>query len=261
MLLRKEGYPETDTLVLCTVGEIGQHGVFCSLDEYGSRSALIHISEIAPGRIRNIREYVKEGKKVVCRVLATNPEKGHIDLSLRRVNETQRRGKLNEVKQEQLAESIVEHVARQRKEEPRKVYEVLAGKLLPAYGRLYPVFEEVALAGGSFEQHGIPKELAGQLTEAVQQRIKPPHVEVKGELRLTSHAPNGVEIVRAALQKAESVPGKPVIRYRGGGTYRVVVASDDYRKAERTLKEAVDACLQYAKSQKAAAEFVRIEEK
>jgi translation initiation factor 2 subunit 1 len=261
MLLRKEGYPETDSLILCTVAEIGQHGVFCALDEYGGRQALIHISEIAPGRIRNIREYVSEGKKVVCRVLAVNPEKGHIDISLRRVNETQKRAKLNDIKQEQLAEKIIEHVARQRKEDPKKVYEALAAKLLPIYGGIYPAFADVALAGASLETHGIPKDLAAQVTEAVQQRIKPPEVEVKGELKLTSYAPNGVEIVRDALKKAEAVPGKPLIRYRGAGTYHIVVKSDDYRKAERVLKEAVDACLNAAKAQKAAAEFVRIEEK
>ena len=98
MLYRRKGFPEEDELVLCTVTKIFPHSVFCNLDEFG-RTGVIHISEIAPGRIRNIRNYVRHGKKVICKVLRTDKQKGHIDLSLRRVNEGQRRGKKNEIKQ------------------------------------------------------------------------------------------------------------------------------------------------------------------
>jgi len=68
MLLKKTGFPEDEELVLCTVTGINPHSVFCTLDEYGGRTGMIHISEVAPGRIRNIREYVTKGKKVVCKV-------------------------------------------------------------------------------------------------------------------------------------------------------------------------------------------------
>ena len=54
---------------MVTVTKIEYHSVFVELDEYG-KTALIHISEISPGRIRNIRDFVKvEDKKIVCKVL------------------------------------------------------------------------------------------------------------------------------------------------------------------------------------------------
>ena len=90
MLLRKAGFPEDSELVICTVTKINPGSVFVNIDEY-DRSGLIHISEISPGRIRNIRDYVKEGKKVVCKVLHVDSNKGHIDLSLRRVSDGQRK--------------------------------------------------------------------------------------------------------------------------------------------------------------------------
>ena len=93
MLLKKEGFPEEDELVICTVTSVHHSSVFTNLDEYG-RTGLIHISEISPGRIRNIRDYVVEGKKVVCKVLRVDKEKGHIDLSLRRVKEMQKKNKV-----------------------------------------------------------------------------------------------------------------------------------------------------------------------
>ena len=107
MLLKKQGFPEESELDLCTVTSVQYHSVFVDIDEYG-KSGLIHISEVSPGRIRNIRDFVREGKKVVCKVLRINEEKGYIDLSLRRVNESEKRRKINEIKKEQTAEKVIE---------------------------------------------------------------------------------------------------------------------------------------------------------
>ena len=110
MLFKKQGFPEESELVLCTVTSVQYHSVIVDIEEYG-RSGLIHISEVSPGRIRNIRDFVKEGKKVVCKVLRVKEEKGYIDLSLRRVNESEKRRKIESIKREQNAEKIVEIAA------------------------------------------------------------------------------------------------------------------------------------------------------
>ncbi|TAL53018.1 MAG: S1 RNA-binding domain-containing protein, partial [Nanoarchaeota archaeon] len=93
MLLQKKGFPPESELVLCTVTNVQGHSVFVKIEDYGI-SGMIHISEVAPGRIRNIRDYVKEGKLIVCKVLRVNKERGHVDLSLRRVTESQKRAKI-----------------------------------------------------------------------------------------------------------------------------------------------------------------------
>ena len=110
MFLKKQGFPEEGDLVLCTVTSVQFHSVFVDIDEYG-KGGMIHISEVSPGRIRNIRDFVKEGKKIVCKVLRINQEKGYIDLSLRRVNESEKRRKIDEIKKEQNSEKIVEIAA------------------------------------------------------------------------------------------------------------------------------------------------------
>ncbi len=257
MLLKKTGLPQEEELVLCTVTSVQYHSVFCALDEYG-KTGMIHISEIAPGRIRNIREFVKEGKKVVCKVLRINTEKGHIDLSLRRVNENQKRQKLNQIKQEQLAEKIVEHAAKQHLKKVEDVYATLMKALQPTYGGLFPAFEEAA-QGKLDLSTIIDKKLAQDIATAIQQRIKPREVTVDGDLQLLSYAPNGLELVQGALHKAETAAGKPTIRYKGAGTYHISVTADDYKTGEKILKAAVDAVLDAAKAHKMSAEFVRAE--
>ena len=108
MLRKKQSFPEEGELVMCSVTKVLPNSVFARLDEYDNKSGMIHISEVSPGRIRNIRDFVAEGKVIVCKVLRVDIDKGYIDLSLRRVNDNQRKNKVNAVKLEQKSEKIIE---------------------------------------------------------------------------------------------------------------------------------------------------------
>jgi len=252
--------PTEEELVLCTVTNIQVHSVFVTLDEYGAKTGLIHISEVAPGRIRNIRDFVKEGKKVVCKVLQVNKEKGHIDLSLRRVNETQKRQKLNEVKEQQLAEKIIEHLATQRGESVLELYSKVSDKLLELYPSLFSAFIAVSQDLVLLDKY-LDKKVAKELTDAIKLRIKPPEVLLTGDLSMSSFAHNGINLIKDALKQSESMKSPPAIQYKGAGTYRVKVKSSDYKSAEKVLKEFIDLITSFADKNKIVAKFVRSEEK
>lgn len=257
MLLKKTGFPEDEELVLCTVTGINPHSVFCTLDEYGGRTGMIHISEVAPGRIRNIREYVEEGKKIVCKVLQTNKEKGHIDLSLRRVNQTQKAQKLNQIKQEQLAEKIVEHAAKQTGQSVLTLYSKLAEKLIPQHGTLFAAFEQVSHDALNLET-AIDKKIATLLTDAIKARIKPPQVTIGGDLKLSSYAPDGLQEIKDALAIATKAGVQ--VKYLGAGTYHVEITAEDFKEAEKKMKEAIEPILEFAKENDMTAEWARKEE-
>ena len=74
---------EVGDIVMCTVEKIAGTMVFVKIDKE-NKQASITTSEIAPGRIRNIRDYVVPKKKIVCKVLRISNNE-NIDLSLRRV--------------------------------------------------------------------------------------------------------------------------------------------------------------------------------
>ena len=257
MLLKRTGFPQEDELVLCTVTSVQFHSVFVTIDEY-NRTGLIHISEIAPGRIRNIRDYVIEGKKVVCTVLRVDIDKGHIDLSLRRVNEKQKRTKLNNIKQEQLAENIIIHLAKQYNKNPEEFYAKLTQKLFEKYDGLFAAFEDVILGKLDLKEY-LDEKLAKDLTEVIIQRIKPREVELSGDIKIISTAPNGAEIVKLILQIIEESKEKAIIRYKGAGTYSITVTADDYKAAEKLLNALVEKAEKEAKKQKATFEFKKIE--
>lgn len=259
MLFKREGYPEEDELVLCTISKVQFHSVFCDLDEYKNQSGMIHISEVSPGRIRNIRDYVKEGKKVVCLILRVDLEKGHIDLSLRRVNESQKRRKLDSIKQEQKAEKIIELLAQDLKKPLPEVYKQIADKILEEYDMMHLAFDEVVEADLDLKSLGLEKSLAEKLTVIIHDKIKPKEVEVSGDFKLSTYAENGLEIVKTALMNAEKVSANVDIKYEGGGKYSIKIKAKEYKEAEAILKKAKEEVLEYMDKNDGQAVFERHE--
>ncbi len=256
MLLKKQGYPEESEIVLCTVTSVRYNSVFANLNEY-NHSGMIHISEVSPGRIRNINDYVKEGKVIICKVLRIDKERGYIDLSLRRVNEGQRRAKVNEIKKEQKAEKIIEFAAKKLKKDIKDVYREVSDKILKKYDLIYPCFEDVAEKKVTLEEIDISKELSKELKEIIDQKIKPVEVSIKGNIKLVSYAPDGVEIIKETLKKGMNKNIK--ILYVGGGRYNIKVKASDYKTAEKMLKDSTEAIINYAEKNHAEASFEREE--
>src|SRR3989344_1007448 len=108
-MAEKNDFPEEGELVLCTVTDISKTSAFATLDDYGKTGILI-TAEVAPGRIRNIRDYISPNKKIVCKVLRVDRERGHIDLSLRRVSLKERKDVIERYKKDKDALSILNRV-------------------------------------------------------------------------------------------------------------------------------------------------------
>jgi translation initiation factor 2 subunit 1 len=245
MLYTKQGFPEEDELVLCTVTRVMYYSVFVKLDEYHNKTGMIHLSEISPGRIRNVRDFVVEGKKIVCKVLNVNKEKGHIDLSLRRVNENQRRMKVNEIKQEQIAEKIIENLALKLKTDFKLLYDQISKKILTRYEYLYDCFEQVVRSGLNLKSLGIDPKIADELTTYIKQRIKLRLVDINSELKLRSYAPNGLNVIKQGLKQIQDMDKNISIYYEGGGKYRLKVKADNFKSAERILNNAFNKITKY----------------
>src|SRR5512136_2562259 len=123
--MQREGWPEPGSLVVCTVTQVVDFGAFVSTVEYSGQQGLIHISEVASGWIKYIRDHVREGQKIVCKVLHVDTSRHHIDLSLKDVNEHQRREKIQEWKNEQKAYKWIGFVAEESKIPPQAIEDAL----------------------------------------------------------------------------------------------------------------------------------------
>src|SRR3989344_1441790 len=106
-------------VVLCTVKKIEKTNVFVDIEGDGEGS--IVLSEVAAGRIRNLREYVTPNKRIVCKIL--HIEKGHIQLSLRRVTAKERDEVLEGYKKEKRIISMLKAVVKNHEGIIKKIKE------------------------------------------------------------------------------------------------------------------------------------------
>jgi|SRR3989338_7665180 len=254
MLYKKKGMPEVNEVVMCNIKKILFHSVFVDIEDYGLEG-MVHISEVSPGRIRNIRDYVKEGKKIVCKVLRIDKVKGHIDLSLRRVSLAQKKNKVNEYKQEQKAEKMLEYVARDLKTDIAGIYEKAGYKILEKYDSLHSAFVDVVENNSSLEKLGIDKKIANKIEELIRDRIKPAEVSVKGTLNLSSFEGNGAELIKKIL--VNFIDKKIDVSYLGSGKYNIGLHDKNYKDAESKLKDALDSSTKLAKQLNVDFDFSR----
>jgi translation initiation factor 2 subunit 1 len=262
MFHKKTGFPEEDEIVLCTVTNVQYNSVFATLDEYDNKSGMIHISEVSAGRIKNIREFVSEGKKITCKVLHIDKERGHIDLSLRRVGEGQKREKNMTLKQEQKAENIIDHLAKEHKKNPQEFYDLVAPPILEHYEYLFMAFEDIVEDKFSLKDTSLDPKTAKLIEDTVREKIKPKQVSIEGVFSITTYQENGVQKVKEALIKARDAATNAEIRYLGAGKYKISVTAEEFKDAEKQLKNATEAFEKFFKNDAhAEIKFDRIEAK
>jgi translation initiation factor 2 subunit 1 len=235
--MNERDWPGEGELVVCTVRNVRDFVAFVSLDEYDDREGLIPISEIATGWIKYIRDHIREGQKVVCKVLHVDTSRGHIDLSLKDVNEHQRREKIREWKNEAKAGKWIGFAAEASGVPP----ETITTALYSRYGDLYSVFEDIVVNGdAALEKAGLDRKVRQALVTVARENVKVPRVTVSGNIILLSTKPDGVNIIRRALRSAEPKIADVEIEltYLGAPAYRIKVTAPDYKKAEKAIEKA-----------------------
>jgi translation initiation factor 2 subunit 1 len=257
MPLRAE-YPEEGDLVIGTVTSIRNFGAFVTLDEYNGREAFIHLSEVATGWVKYIRDHIREGQKIVARVLRVDPSKKQIDLSLKRINDHQRREKTQQWKNEGRALRLVEQVAQALKVTADEASDLFGTTLIEKYGSLFQAFEVASADAKRFQQENEKAPWVTAFLKVARENIVPPQVTILGTLEVSDPMPNGVDAVRAALLAAEEVDPEAVeVHYVGAPKYRLRVIAAQYKQAEETLKRATDAALKSIKAAGGQGTFTR----
>jgi translation initiation factor 2 subunit 1 len=257
--MKFSGWPENGELVVGKIDEIEDFGVFVDLEEYEDKRGLIHISEVASGWIKNVRDHVREGQTVVCKVLDVDTESQQIDLSLKDVNDHQRSDKIQEWKNEQKADNWMELAFGEDVED--ETYGAIANELLAAHGSLYEAFEQAAIHGEEALEDADLDDDLDAIVETARENVSVPYVKVTGYVDLECPDGDGVDAVKEALQAAEGngeVPASGAsgssedernessgvpdevdldVTYVGAPEYRIRVQAPNYKTAEDQLEE------------------------
>jgi translation initiation factor 2 alpha subunit (eIF-2alpha) len=231
---------EVGDVVLCTVEKIEKTNIFVKIE--GDGEGNIVINEIAPGRIRNLRDYVVPKKKIVCKVIRMGNNR--IDLSLRRVTTKEQKEVMEEFKKEKSYISVLKSVLGEKSEEVIK--EILEKE------RLFDFLENAK---------DNPKELgeiagktdAKKILEIIKTE-KRKNITVKKELGIKTTDSNGLELIKELFKDVNNIE----VKYISGGKYSLKIESENPKEADKKL----DAVLQRIKSETKGKNFeVNIKEK
>jgi translation initiation factor 2 subunit 1 len=241
-MIKKE-YPEEGEYVVGTVTKVQNYGAFVTLDEFENREGFVHIAEIASGWVKRIRNHIKEKQKVVCKVMSVDPSKGHVDLSLKRVNEHQKRDKIKEWKNNKKAARLFEMLAESINKSIDECWEEFGKNLVEQYGSLYDAFEEAAYDPEALQNDGFSGDWVDALNQTAKDNIAIQFVDIKGYLNIKCWESNGIEQIKKALIHGEESEYDDVdiqVHYIGAPHYSITVQAPDYKIAEDELKKAVD---------------------
>lgn len=254
--------PDDGDIVLANVKQVTSHGAYVSLEEHGNITGFLHISEIATGWIRNIERYVRPNQKIVLKVIRVNKARSEVDLSLKQVSGEEKKSKIIEVKKNEKANAfmaIIKNKANLSDEQIKQIEE----KILTKYDYVYDIFEATTKKG---KEVLLPLELNENVMNIIEEeskKISIPHVEIRGILEVSSQKSNGVEIIKSVLSAAETTKGnaKIIISYIAAPKYRIVVAADNFKIAEKSINNSIEKIKSAIEKEDGHFNFIRQESK
>jgi translation initiation factor 2 subunit 1 len=177
---------------------------------------------------------------MVLKVLRVDPEKGHVDLSLRRVTKRERIEKIKSWKRERKADALLRGVAEKVGITVEQVYEKAGALLDERYG-LYEGFERLVKDGPEvLTKLGAPEDLASAFAQVADERIHVKMVKVRGTIEVRCMKPNGVKCIQdafAAAKKSEKTRDSKIeFAVIAAPKYSVEIAAENWKRAEELLQ-------------------------
>lgn len=243
---------EEGQIVLCTVDKIIGTTVFVKIEGNGEGSHIdknnnnnnmesrvegtLTTSEISPGRIRNLRDYVVPGKKIVCKILNIRGDKIH--LSLRRVKQNEKKELLDKLSKEKSYKAILKTILNENAE-------AIVKKIEEKYS-VIDLFEELKNDSSVLEKFMTRLEAEKILKIFESKKEKPK--EIKNIISFSNNSSEGIKIVKNILQES-SKESKCDITYIAAGKYRLSIAGNEFKNIKNIMNKVLENIEKSAKKQ------------
>ncbi len=218
-------------LIIGIVKKIEKTTVFIEIE--GNVEGTLVFSEIAAGRIRNLRDYIAINKRIVCKVLKI--ENNHIELSLRRVTVKEREEVLEKNKKQKNIISMLRAITKN----PDSIIIKIKEK-----SDLLDFFEE-AKENPAILQKFFTKQEAEKLSLILKEKAEKEKI-VKKTFKLFSTSSTGIEDIKEILNIPEVE-----IRYLGSSTFSINKKATNFKSANKKLLSILQQIEQKAKNKQA----------
>ena len=236
-MVKRKGFPAVGEVVLVTVRTITPYSALCVLNEYPGKEGMIHVSEVSGKWVRDIRKFVKQNKQYAAKVTRIDEEKGHINLSLKRLSKKAKEKKLQDYKQEERAEKMLGLVGKKLGiKSLDEAYEKIGYELQEIFGDMFVAFN---LANENPEQlvrRGVNQKYIKIMEEIAKENIQKKEIKIKAILELRFFTGDGVEKVKEFLNSLYD-KYKWEIKYISAPRYSIEIKTNDPKKTEKNLRE------------------------
>ena len=211
-------------VVLCTVDRIVGTTVFVMIGDNNRTEGSIIVSEISPGRIRNLRDFVTPKKKIVCKIIRIN--QGNIELSLRRVTSKEKKEVIDNFKQDKRYQSILKTSVGDKAES-------IINKIKEKYE--LTEFISDAKTNPTLLNEFFKKDEAEKIVKILLKE-KTKRLIVKKLIGLKSKKPNGLSLIKELFK---DINKNIEVNYIAAGKYSLKLESLDLKKADQELQEVI----------------------
>ncbi|CAI9113322.1 OLC1v1013899C1 [Oldenlandia corymbosa var. corymbosa] len=250
--------PEVDQPVMIEIKRIdSQMAVYVSLVEYNNIEGMMSLMELSRTRIRSINRVVKVGRVEPAMVLKVEKDKGHVDLSKRRISNVERAACEERYNKSKLVHSILRHVAETVEIDLEDLYVHIGWPLYRKYGHAFEAFKlmvtdpdsvlgSIGLIGSdnSSVRSIITDELKDALVKNIRGRMTPQPLKIRADIELKCFHYDGVLHIKEAMRKAEAAGDEdcPVkVKLVAPPAYVMITQTLDRVRGLEVLNKAIEA--------------------
>ncbi|PSG99895.1 MAG: hypothetical protein BRC28_02220 [Nanohaloarchaea archaeon SW_4_43_9] len=225
--------PEVGDFVVITITDADKNSAYADLDEYDDVSGLIHISEVSRSWVQDVSKEISEGEKTVAQVVEN--EDDTVDLSLKRVNENQKRDAMSRLNKEKKADSFVEELGEKLDISKDGAYEEIAFELQKEFGSAFHGFE-IAVGKEEKLREMFDEETVDAIKEVAKENINLKQEKLEGEIKLEFHQGDGVDRIKDTFKEFEAID----IKYVSAPKYSATAWGRNQELAKKRMDKAVE---------------------
>lgn len=243
--------PDKGDLVVVTIGELDKNSAYAKLEEYEDVEGLIHISEVSRSWVKDVSKELDEGERTVVQVVDDSGDT--LDLSLKRVNEKQKKDIMSRWKKEQKAEEFIEQLADHLDRDKEKLYEEIVFPLQKEIGSSFEGFE---ISVGQEER--LKQILEDEYVEAIQEvareniNLKQEKLEGKMEIKFTQG--DGVNRIKQVFEDLEDAVE---IKYMSAPDYEITAWGRNSELAKKRMDKTVEDVRERVEDLEGSFEFIK----
>ena len=273
MVRNRNPFPKEGAFIMGRVVDIQNQYIYVDLPDYDgipsedTARGMIHISEISSRWVRNIRSLVRIGQRLVLRVVKVVPDKGQIDLSLRRVNSAQKDLIAKEHKYANKFENLLQFLSETEGIDLtlEQCYESIGWPIKEQFDFYQEAIEALKEEGEEIlnELTDIPDHVKEAYLKIVNENVEVSTVNIIGKIKLINKSGDGIIKIKETLNEVTKVIEKPVetrnlsLSYLGAPYYRLEIVSKDYLDAESILSDALEVLESTTQKNEGSFEFIR----